>query len=147
MDHRSHFSLFTHFRLRNAHPTRHHSWGPRTNTSAPYRTLGQLFSGEFAFSTTRAGGVIAWSYSSCQGCKPSPVAAGCREASQSQAMKSSLHLLLVSSLPSFMPGHMSSHTHTHPYLFWAETKSVSDLHLFFSSPCSSSKKLPPSYRL
>lgn len=74
-----------HIRLRNAHPTSHHSWGPRMNTSAPYRTLGQLFSGEFAFSTTRAGGVIAWFYSSCQRCKPFPVAAGCREASLSQS--------------------------------------------------------------
>lgn len=87
MDCRSHFSLFTHNRLRNARLTSHHPWGPRSNTSAPYRILGQLFSGEFEFSTTRAGEVIAWSYSSCQGCKPSPVVADRREAGLSQSVR------------------------------------------------------------
>lgn len=47
-----------HVRLRSAHPTSPHLRTQDEHISSLQNT-GQLFSGEFAFSTTRAGGVIA----------------------------------------------------------------------------------------
>lgn len=73
---------------------------------------------------------------------------GGRSESVCQAMKSSLHLLWGSCLPSLVPGHMSSHSHTHHFLLWeVETKSVSKLYFFLLFPKLISKKLPFSYML
>lgn len=66
---------------------------------------------------------------------------GGRSESVCQAMKSSLHLLWGNCLPSLMPGHISSHSYTHPFILWeVETKSVSKLHLFSSSQAPALRK-------
>lgn len=138
-----------HVRLRNAHPTSPHLRTQDKHISSLQNTE-QLFSGEFAFSTTRAGGVIAWSYSSCQRSKPSPVVAGCREARLSQSVRQ--WILTPSALSKLSAKFWCLDT-------WAPTPTPIPISseqkqnlfqifiFFFSSPCSSSKELPPSYRI